>query len=600
MDAIKKREEIDEQFKWDLEDIFATDDAWREAFDSVPALLAHVESYKARLTESAETLFVALSEVMVLSEITGRLYVYAQMRFHQNERDEMYQAMSGEADMMAARVRTGTSFITPEILDTESAVLDGYLQNEPLLAVYRHYFEELTSLRDHRLPAEQEELMALAAETMDAPEQIAQMLRNADMQFGTIEDENGELSTLTAERFIVFMEKENRDVRKRAYTRMYETYRSYKNTFASAYAGRVKAAVFNARARKYASCLDASLAENHIPTAVYRNLIDAVHESLPLLHRYMRLRKKCLGVDELHMYDVYTPIVKDASMHIPFEEAKGIVLEALAPMGAAYTALLQKGFSERWIDVYENEGKHSGAYSWGAYGTKPYVLLNYQDTLDDMFTLAHEMGHSLHSWYTRVSQPYVYADYPIFLAEIASTVNESLLMQHMLRISKDKKERAYLLNKFVEQFRTTFFRQTMFAEFELLTHEMMENETPLTAAELSGLYRKLNEQYYGADMVYDDLIENEWMRIPHFYYQFYVYQYATGFAAAIAFSKQIRGGGEAVAQYQTLLSGGSADYALPIAQKAGVDMSKPDFIRAAMDVFASLLAELENVMEEVG
>jgi len=596
MEAVKKRDEIDEQYKWCLEDIFATDNAWREACAGIDAKIALAESFKGRLTESAVSFLQGLTAVMDLSALAGRLYVYAQMRFHQNERDEAYQAMSGEADMLAARVRTAESFVAPEILETDAAMLEGFWAAEPRLAVYRHYVDDLTRLRAHRLPSEQEALLALASESLEAPEQIAQMLRNADMRFGEIEDENGKLTALTAERFIVFMEKEDREVRKRAYTRMYETYRGYKNTFASAYAGRVKASVFEMRARKFESCLEASLAENNIPTAVYRNLIAATREALPLLHRYMHLRKKCLDVAELCMYDVYTPIVKDSSMRFTYDEAKQTVLEALAPMGQAYTDLLQKGFDERWIDVYENEGKHSGAYSWGAYGTKPYVLLNYQDTLDNLFTLAHEMGHSLHSWYSREAQPYVYSDYPIFLAEIASTVNEALLMQYMLKRAESKKERAYLLNKFVEQFRTTFFRQTMFAEFELLTHEMMESGKPLTAGELCALYRDLNAKYYGADVVHDELIENEWMRIPHFYYQFYVYQYATGYAAAVAFSKMILADDGGVSRYKELLTGGSAEDALELAKRAGVDMAKPDFVRDAMDVFKGLLDELEALL----
>jgi len=597
MEAVKKRCEIDDQFKWDLEDIYPSDAAWRAAYTGVDAQIAKMEAHKGHMMASAASFWAAVTDAMTLSEETGRLYVYAQMRFHQNERDEVYQGMAGEADMLAARVRTASSFMTPEILEAPASVIETFLEAEPRLSLYRHYIEELTRLRAHRLPAEQEALMALASESLEAPEQIAQMLRNADMSFGHITDEDGNPTELTAERFIVFMEKDDREVRKAAYTRMYETYRGYKNTFASAYAGRVKASVFNAKARKFDSCLEASLAENGIPAEVYRNLIASVNEALPLLHRYMRLRKQALGVSELHMYDVYTPIVKDAAMTFTFEEAKQTILEALAPMGADYIALLQKGFSERWIDVYENEGKHSGAYSWGAYGTKPYVLLNYQDTLDNLFTLAHEMGHSLHSWYSREAQPYVYADYPIFLAEIASTVNEALLMQYLLGICKDMRTRAYLLNKFVEQFRTTFFRQTMFAEFELLTHEMVEAGKPLTAGGLCTLYKSLNEKYYGPNVTYDDLIDNEWMRIPHFYYQFYVYQYATGFASAVAFSKAILETDGAVGQYKNLLTGGSAKDALSIAKEAGVDMAKPDFVRDAMAVFASVLTELETVME---
>jgi len=597
MEEVKKRDEIDEAYKWQLEDIFATDADWRAAFDGLDAEIKKAEGYRTRLTESAATLLAAVQAAMAVSEVTERVYVYAQMRFNQNERDESYRSLAGEADMLAARVQTALSFMTPEILATDEDVLNGYLATEPALTLYRHYFDEMVKLRAHRLPADQEELLALASESLQAPSQIAQSLRNADMRFGTIADENGEEVTLTAERFYVFLESADRGVRERAYTRKYETYNQYKNTLASAYAGQVKTEVFNARARKFDSCLDAALSENHVPTSVYHSLLTATHESLPLLHRYMRLRKKCLGVEELRMYDLYTPIVKDAAMRFTYDEAKATILEALSPMGAEYVALLEKGFAERWIDVYENEGKHSGAYSWGSYGTKPYVLLNYSDTLNDMFTLAHEMGHSLHSWYSNENQAYVNAQYPIFLAEIASTVNESLLMQHLLNKVTDKKQRAYLLNKFAEQFRTTFFRQTMFAEFELLTHEMLEQNKPLTAGELNTLYRGLNERYYGADVVYDDLIANEWMRIPHFYYNFYVFQYATGFASAIAFSKQILSGG--AAQYQTLLSAGGVDYPLPIARRAGVDMEKPDFVRDAMTVFESVLGELESVLGEM-
>ena len=597
MEAIKKREKIDEQYKWKLEDIFATDEAWREAFEGMDALLAMAEGFKGRLATSAANLLAGLDAVMALSEKLESVYVYAQMRFHQDERNETYRSMAGETDMLAARAQAAVSFVTPEILEADDATIAAYFAAEPGLALYKHYVDEQTRLRAHRLSADQEELLALASESLDAPEQIAQALRNVDMQFGEIELENGEMATLTAERFIPFMQSENRDIRKRAYTRKYETYQQYKNTFAEAYAGRVKASIFNARARKYEGCLSASLAENAVPTEVYRSLIEAAHEALPLLHRYIRLRKKALQLDALRMYDLYTPIVSDAAMTFTYEEAKQTVLEALAPMGAEYTALLQKGFDERWIDVYENEGKHSGAYSWGAYGTKPYVLLNYQDTLDDMFTLAHEMGHSLHSWYSHAAQAYVNSEYPIFLAEVASTVNEALLMQHLLSKFKDAKTRAYLLNKFAEQFRGTFFRQTMFAEFELRTHEMQEAGKPLTAQSLSALYADLNAEYYGDAIEYDELIANEWMRIPHFYMQFYVYQYATGYAAAIAFSKAILAGGDAVEKYKTLLSGGGADYPLNIAARAGVDMAKPDFVRDATAVFENLLTELETEME---
>ena len=435
------------------------------------------------------------------------------------------------------------------------------------------------------------------SEVSEAPQNTFSMLNNADIKFPSIEDENGNKVEITHGNFIPLMESKDRRVRKDAYDNLYNTYGKYKNTFAATLNGCVKKNIFFAKARNYNSSIEAALDENNIPVSVYDNLIKAVNNNLESMHKYMNIRKRVLGVDELHMYDIYTPIIKDTDIKVPYEKAQDIIIEGLHPLGENYLDVLKEGFNNRWIDVYENRGKRSGAYSFGTYDSKPFVLLNYHETLDNVFTIAHEMGHSIHSYFTKSTQPYIYGGYSIFLAEIASTTNEALLMDHMLKNSKDNNERLYLLNHYLDQFKGTIYRQTMFAEFERDIHEYVENGGALTAEYLSDSYKKLNEKYYGPNMVIDDKIAMEWARIPHFYYNYYVFQYATGFSSAISLSEKIlKEGSNAVDSYIEFLSSGDSDYAINVLKKAGVDMTTSEPIDKALKLFGELVDEMDKLI----
>ena len=489
------------------------------------------------------------------------------------------------------------SYIQPEILAIPTEELEKLQQSEQGLEHYRLLLEEITRYKPHTLSASEEAIMAQVSELASAPGKIFGMLNNADIKFPMITNEKGEEVELTKGRYTQFMESKDRRVRKEAFEALYATYGKHRNTIAATLASVVKRDVFYARTRKYESALKASLFADNIDQSVYDNLIETVRDHLPLMHRYVALRKKLLGLDELHMYDLYVPMVQEVEMEIPYEQAVSTIKEALQPLGEDYGKVLEEGFTSGWIDVYENEGKTSGAYSWGAYTTHPYVLMNYQDNVNNMFTLAHEMGHALHSYYSNKTQPYTYADYRIFVAEVASTLNEALLMNHMLEKTTDKAERLYLINYYLEQFRGTLFRQTMFAEFEKLIHANSEKEVPLTADSLSEWYRELNVAYHGDEMIVDEQIDLEWARIPHFYNNFYVYKYATGFSAATALSKQIlEEGHPAVERYLSFLKSGGSDYPLNLLKKAGVDMTSPQPIKDALAVFKDLLDELEELV----
>ena len=597
IEKLPARSEIAEADKWALEDLFLTDADWEAAVKQLEEQLAQLKGYAGKVSASADALYAYLTLADETENLFEKVLVYSNEKMHEDMGNSTYQGYAAQAQAAAARLSAAEAFFEPELLAMEESRLQGFLKEEPKLEKYRLLIDRVWRRKAHTLSAAEEEILAKTYEMATAPDDIFSMFNDADAKFGTIRDENGKEVELTHGRFGGFMESSDRRVRKEAFEALYQTYDQFQNTLAATYSANVKKAKFYADVRKYPSALAAALAPGNIPTEVYDNLIETVHRFLPAMYRYVALRKRALGVEELHMYDVYVPLVADQTKKIPFAEAKEIVKRGLAPMGEEYVSHLEEGFDHRWIDVYENRGKRSGAYSWGAYGTHPYVLLNYQGKLDDVFTLAHEMGHALHSWYSNANQPYVYSGYLIFVAEVASTCNESLLMQYLLKESKDKKEKAYLLNHFIDQFKGTLFRQTMFAEFEKITHEMYAKGESLTAERLCAVYMDLNRKYFGEEMVSDPQIALEWARIPHFYTEFYVYQYATGFSCAIALSKRILEMGEAgVADYMKFLKGGCSKDPIELLKMAGVDISTPKPVEDALQLFEELVSELEELL----
>ncbi|SDX18970.1 oligoendopeptidase F [Paenibacillus sp. CF384] len=594
MNQVPKRSETAAEHRWQLEDIFADQSAWDKEYAQAKEQMKKVEAYQGKLADPAQ-LKACFELEDELSLKVERLYVYANMKHHEDTAEPGFQALSDKSKKLSVETGEALSFITPEVLSLSDEALQSMINN-PDLAKYRHTLEEMSRQKAHVLSKSEEALLAQVGNISQAPGTIFSMLNNADMKFPKVKDENGEEVELSHGRYIQFLESKNREVREGAFKAMYDTYGKLKNTLASTLSANVTKNLFYSRARKYPSTLEMSLYGDNIPKEVYTNLIGTIHKYLPLMHRYMELRKKLLKVDELHMYDLFAPLVDEFKMDITFEEAKKTVSESLKPLGSDYLSVLQDGFDKGWIDVYENEGKRSGAYSWGAFGTHPYVLLNHKDNLNSMFTLTHEMGHALHSYYSDNNQDYRDAQYTIFLAEVASTLNEALLMDYMLKKSTDPKEKMYLLTYYADQFRTTVFRQTMFAEFEKIIHERAEEGESLTPQEFSKIYYDLNKLYYGDGMVIDKDIEMEWGRIPHFYTSFYVYKYATGFSAATSFSKQIlEEGAPAVERYLGFLKSGGSDYSINILKKAGVDMSTPEPIEQAMSVFEQLIEQMEQL-----
>ena len=597
IEKLPARSEIAEADKWALEDLFLTDADWEAAVKQLEEQLAQLKGYAGKVSASADALYAYLTLADETENLFEKVLVYSNEKMHEDMGNSTYQGYAAQAQAAATRLSAAEAFFEPELLAMEESRLQGFFKEDPKLEKYRLLIDRIWRRKEHTLSAAEEEILAKTYEMATAPDDIFSMFNDADAKFGTIRDENGKEVELTHGRFGGFMESSDRRVRKEAFEALYQTYDQFKNTLAATYSANVKKAKFYADVRKYPSALAAALAPGNIPTEVYDNLIETVHRFLPAMYRYVALRKRALGVEELHMYDVYVPLVADQTKKIPFAEAKEIVKRGLAPMGEEYVSHLEEGFDHRWIDVYENRGKRSGAYSWGAYGTHPYVLLNYQGKLDDVFTLAHEMGHALHSWYSNANQPYVYSGYLIFVAEVASTCNESLLMQYLLKESKDKKEKAYLLNHFIDQFKGTLFRQTMFAEFEKITHEMYAKGESLTAERLCAVYMDLNRKYFGEEMVSDLQIALEWARIPHFYTEFYVYQYATGFSCAIALSKRILEMGEAgVADYMKFLKGGCSKDPIELLKMVGVDISTPKPVEDALQLFEELVSELEELL----
>lgn len=593
--ALPKRTELPDEAKWRLEDIYPADDGWEGDFRKVKELLPQAQDLRGRLVTSADNLLQGLSLSDEIGELVERLYAYARMRRDEDNSVTQYQAMTDRAATLLAEAGAATSFITPEILAAEPGAIEAMLAQSPDLALYRHLLEDTLRHRPHTLSSELEQLLAKTQEMAQGPETIFSMFSHADLKFPNIRDEAGNEVPLSEGRLIRFLESPDRRVRREAFQGLLQTYGKYANTLAAVHAASVKKDVFYARVRNFPSALAASLHAANIPVSVYTNLIDTVHRHLPLLHRYLEVRKRRLGLDELRMYDLYTPIVQEADRKVPYAEAAETVAASLAPLGDEYLTSLRRGLAGHWVDVYENEGKTSGAYSWGAYGSHPFVLLNYQDTVNDMFTLAHEFGHAMHSFFSQAAQPYVYHSYPTFLAEVASTFNENLLMHHLLGRTKDPKERLFLVNHHLEGFRTVVFRQTMFAEFEMLTHQKAEAGEALTPELLKGMYRELNLKYYGAVVNVDDEIAMEWARIPHFYRAFYVYQYATGYSAATALSQKVLSEGQpAVDRYLEFLQAGGSDYPIDILQRAGVDMTTPQPVEAALGVFGKLVEEMEQ------
>ncbi len=594
-ERIPKRSEVPEKFKWALEDIYPSDEAWKADLEKLRGMPEKVEAYKGRLAESADTLlsFLRLSdEISVLADSLGN---YAQRRSDEDTANALYQGMVGQVTNAFVDLNAAGSFETPEIIAIPEETLERFYGECEELKLYKRALDRTRLKKDHVLSEAEERIMALAGEMSQSPENIFNMFSDADLRFPDAEDKDGQKHQVTHGSYIPLVQSADRVLRKSAFESIYHTYDKFKNTCASTLNAQVKAVQFYSKARRYGSSLEAALSANEVPVEVYRNLIKAVHENMEYMYDYVKLRKKLMGVEELHMYDLYTPIVSDLDMKISFEEAKDTVLKALAPMGEEYLSLIRKGFNERWIDVYENEGKTSGAYSAGA-RVHPYVLLNHKDTLNCMFTLAHEMGHAIHSYLSNKNQPVVYSDYVIFVAEVASTCNESLLMQYLLKNTSDKREKAYLINYFLEQFRTTLYRQTMFAEFELKINELAAQGESLTAEVLNDLYYELNKQYFGDGIVIDEEIALEWARIPHFYYDYYVYQYATGYSAAIALSQRILNEGEtAVKDYLGFLSGGCSADPITLLRGAGVDMATEKPVTEALKLFGSLIKEMESL-----
>ncbi|MBY7143115.1 oligoendopeptidase F [Virgibacillus sp. NKC19-3] len=597
---LPKRSELPKEMTWDLEAIFATDEEWEEELMKLKADIPEIESYQGKLSESAQNLYDLFQLQDKLSMRLGKLFTYAHMRYDQDTTNSFYQALNTKAENLLTIASSSMSFIVPEILEMDEATIKGFLEEKKELQAYQKTLDEINRQRPHVLSKREEALLAEASEPMSNASQTFSMLNNADLTFPSITNDDGEEVDLTQGRFIGFLESQNRDVRKEAFKAMYDTYGAFINTFASTLIGNVKTNNFNAKIRNYTSAREAALDDNHIPEQVYDNLVEAVNEKLPLLHRYAALRKKVLELDELHMYDMYTPLVKDVDMKIPYEKAQQYVLEGLSPLGDEYIDILKEGYENRWIDVEENKGKRSGAYSSGAYGTNPYILLNWQDSLNDTFTLAHELGHSVHSYYSRKTQDFRYGNYSIFVAEVASTTNEALLNDYMLKNLDDEKQKLYLLNHYLEGFRGTVFRQTMFAEFEHDIHKRLQEGEALTAEKLTEIYYDLNKKYFGDDVVSDEEIGLEWARIPHFYMNYYVYQYATGYSAATSLANQILedkdGKDGAVERYINFLKAGSSEYPIDILKKAGVDMTSKQPILDAMDVFEEKLNELEALL----
>lgn len=597
-DKIPLRSEIRDEYKWKLCDIYTSDVEWQEEFSTLKASLSEMKQYRNRLGEAPEILLACLKARDRINMTSEKIFAYARMHRDENNADTTYQAMTGKAEALLSEAGEATAFVEPEILAIPDAKLAEFRKAEGM-AEYSFFFENLQRQKKHILSPAEEELLARMSEVADASANTFNMLAHADMQFSEITDSAGRKLRLSEARYRSFIMSPDRKLRQQAFTGLFGAYNQYRNTFASTLAGNVKKNIVFANSRKYGSAIEAALEPNNVPLTVYDNVISTVTNNLQPLHRYIALKKKALRLDEIHMYDLYTPIVPDVELTYSYEEGRDLVRKALQPLGNDYLAVLDQALTKSWIDVYENQGKQTGAYSWGVYGVHPFILLNYSDRYDDVSTLAHELGHTIHSFFSHKHQPYITSSYTIFSAEVASTTNETLLMDYMLKTTRDKKVRLYLINQYLEQVRATVYRQTMFAEFEKALHEKVQSGETITADLLDEMWHQLNVKYYGTEIVVDKEINVEWARIPHFYSSFYVYQYATGFSAANALADQILKEGQPAQQrYLRFLKSGGSDYSIELLKAAGVDMSSPQAIEITLAKFSMLLDELAVLLED--
>lgn len=595
--GIPERKDADPAFQWKLEDLFPSVNDWEAAVKETKKLLEGLGKFQGRLSASPETLLDCLECCDRTGEMTSRIYAYAHMKSHEDTRNSFCQSLSARATSLAVEASSLQAFVTPEILEIPEETISAFIAEEPGLRIYRFFLDEILRKRTHVLSPREEALLASSGEMAQAPENIFSMLTNADMSFPPIRDEQGKETPFSEERFGVFLQSVDRRVREDAYNNLYRTYGNYRNTLSASLNAALRGAHFYSRARGFGSSLESALHGDDIPVSVYSSLVDGVRERLDLLRRYVNLRGRILDLSPVRMFDLYVPLVPEYRQDIPFDEAMGMIMEGLKPMGPRYISALEEGFAGGWIDVFENRGKRGGAYSWGAYPVHPFVLLNYNNRIRDVFTVAHEMGHALHKYFTDRQQPYVYAGHSIFIAEVASTTNESLLLEHLTGSSSDPLERMFLLNYRLEQIRTTVFRQTMFAEFERMVHNMVENGEAPTADDFCSVWRELNEAYYGSGVELDAEIEMEWSRIPHFYSPFYVYQYATGYSAATALSRSIIEEGSSTAErYIRFLERGRSAPAIEVLREAGVDMTCPDPVNKTLDLFGATLEEFEKLV----
>ena len=592
--TVKKREEISLEDKWKLEEIYANEEAWEKDFNLLKEESPKLREFAGKLNDKEEILkYLELNEKV--SRLGETLYVYAHMKSDEDTSNQKYQSYMNKIDAFMAEFASYGAFFVPEILSLPDGFLESLIKSDERFKLYEFLLMDILKEKPHVLTKDMEELLALASDCLDAPSSIHNMLTNADMTFGDIKDEDGDEVELTEGNYSGFIKSKDRSVREAAFKKLFGEYKKFDNTLATTLTSSVKSFNFSAKVRKYSSPLEASLAPNDIPVSVYENAIKTIDDNLNSLHRYVRIKKKLLGLDEMHMYDLYVPIIEVEQEKISFDEGVKLANEGLKPLGDEYLSLFNEGINSGWIDKYENKGKRGGAYSWGGYDTMPYVLLNYHHELNDVSTLVHEMGHSLHSYYSRKTQPYYYAGYTLFCAEVASTTNEALLIHYLIEKEQDKKKKLYLINQELEQIRTTVFRQLMFAEFELYTHNALNSGEALTAADYSAKWHELNVKYFGPDMVVDEDIDMEWARIPHFYSDFYVYQYATGYAAASAFANAILEGKEnAVEKYKGFLKAGGSKYPIDILKDAGVDMTTSAPLEATINRFNELLDMLEE------
>lgn len=598
--SLPLREEVPNELTWDLSVIYENDEKWEEEYKATQEKIGEIKDLQGTLVNGAGPFLHALKAMLELSRKVSSIYVYAHLKNDQDTANSTYQAMNDKARYLIAQTQESSSWFEPEVIELPEETLEEYFEKEDELKLYKHYINQMTANKAHVLSSEMEALLAGASEVLNSSTQTFSVLNNADLQFPKVKNDQGEDVQLSHGMFGELMESTDRSVRKEAFEKMYSVYTSFKNTFASTLASTVKHHNYQAKVHNYSSARENALSNNHIPEAVHDTLIDVVNDHLPLLHRYMALRKNVLKLDDLHMYDLYTPITGEASLKYNYDEAKNKTYEGLEVLGGEYKDVLDKAFNDSWIDVVENKGKRSGAYSSGAYDTNPYILLNWHDSLNHLYTLVHELGHSAHSYFTRNNQPHVYGNYSIFLAEIASTTNENLLTDHLLKTTEDPKARAYVLSHYLDGFKGTVFRQTQFAEFEHFMHEEAAKGVPLTADFLSENYRAINSKYYGDAVEKDEEIQFEWARIPHFYYNYYVYQYSTGFCAATALADKLLNDEEgALDKYLTYLKAGSSDFPIEVMKKAGVDMTDKDYLLRAMKVFEDRLNELEEALEAI-